>query len=342
MNIFLIPYTWMRHFQVALWLGILTTTAWWLHLEYYLLYDPFWSSEYDGFMWLVTLVFTASGGSILIEGNLRRTKFRWRVIKLLTSIGVSCGLFFLLFMLYDTTIGALFFSVLDLFKTESLQRDVVDTHQIIFQNQFGLFLCAGFCVSVGTLFSRKWKGLHHIGNHIMGGLIAGCLAACVWMFFFYFMADFGNHLYYSGAISSLVFGFGFGLSAWTIPDDLYAGWIRIMSPTRFGHRVPIDAIEGNTKERFIGSYKNGLDAYMPDSEGVMELHISAYVNANQEYFLRGLSQKSTLIKRMLESVRMDYDPRSPQPAETQLYSEDIVVMGEAGKVEFIMLPREEK
>ena len=33
----------------------------------------------------------------------------------------------------------------------------------------------------------------------------------------------------------------FGLGSWSIPDDLYAGWLRILSAQRFGHRVPIDA-----------------------------------------------------------------------------------------------------
>ena len=134
----------------------------------------------------------------------------------------------------------------------------------------------------------------------------------------------------------------FGLSAWTIPDSLYAGWIRILSQTRFGYRVPIDAKPGMAKERFIGSYTNGLDVYLPPQEGVMELHVSAYVDEKQNYYVRGLSQKETILSRFLEKIRMNYDPTSPAPYETKLSSEDRIQLGEHAEVEFIMLPREEK
>jgi len=74
----------------------------------------------------------------------------------------------------------------------------------------------------------------------------------------------------------------------------------------------------------------------------MELHVSAFVESGQKYILRGLSQQATQIKRPLESVNLQYEPQSPQPAETQLYSEDLIYMGTSGVIEFIMLPREEK
>ena len=73
----------------------------------------------------------------------------------------------------------------------------------------------------------------------------------------------------------------------------------------------------------------------------MELHVSAYVEEGQKYIVRGLSQQSTVIKRSLETVQLHYNPQSPQPSETQLYSEDIIYIGAGGVLEFIMLPREE-
>ena len=73
----------------------------------------------------------------------------------------------------------------------------------------------------------------------------------------------------------------------------------------------------------------------------MELHVSAYVEEGQSYIIRGLSQQSTVIKRAMETVHLNYNQQSPQPSETQLYSEDIIYMGSGGVLEFIMLPREE-
>ena len=343
MNIYLIPYTWMRHLQIALWCGIFCITMWWFHLMWFLYIGPFWSSGFDGFFWLCPLVVASSGGSIFLEGSLRRAPLRWRIFKFLTSTGASVCLFFFLYSSYDATLGPLFFSIFDLMKEQSVHVDLTDQHKIAFQNQLGIFLVAGFCTSFGTLIVRKWrgKGLFHIANHLIGGMLAGLSAATVWMFFLNFSPNTGIHLYLSGAFSSLTFGFVFGLSAWTIPDDLYAGWLRVMSPSRFAHRVPIDATQGGTKERFVGSYANGLDLYLPHGEGVMELHVSAYVEDGQRYIIRGLSQQSTVIKRSMETVQLHYNPQSPQPSETQLYSEDLIYMGSGGIIEFIMLPREE-
>jgi hypothetical protein len=340
MNIYLIPYTWMRHLQMAFWCGMFCITAWWCHLMWFLNIGPFWAPSYDGFFWLCPLVGITSGGAILLEGNMRRAPLRWRIFKTLTATGASLGLFYFLFLIYDTTIGPLFFTIFGLIKPEAVKVDLSDAHKIVFQNQLGLFLVAGFCVSFGTLIVRKWKGIFNIGNHILGGLLAGMSAGAIWIFFLYFSPNTGLHLYLSGAFSSLGFGFVFGMSAWPIPDELYAGWLRVMSPSRFGHRVPIDATEG-AKERFVGSYANGLDLYLPSNEGVMELHISAYVEQGQHYIIRGLSQQSTVIKRPLETVQLNYNPNSPQPSETQLYSEDLIYMGSFGVIEFIMLPREE-
>jgi hypothetical protein len=308
---------------------------------WFLYMGPFWSPDFDGFFWLCPLVLASSGGSIFLEGSLRRAPLRWRILKFLTSVGSAFALFYFLFLIYDATIGPIFYMIFDIVKEESNNIDLTDPHKIVFQHQLGLFLVAGFCTTFGTLIVRKWKGMFHVGNHIIGGLLAGLSAGTVWMFFLNFSPSTGVHLYLSGAFSSLTFGFVFGLSAWTIPDELYAGWLRVMSPSRFAHRVPIDATEGGTKERFVGSYANGLDLYLPQGEGVMELHVSAYVEEGQNYIIRGLSQQSTVIKRSMETVQLHYNPQSPQPSETQLYSEDLIYMGSGGVLEFIMLPREE-
>ena len=50
----------------------------------------------------------------------------------------------------------------------------------------------------------------------------------------------------------------------------------------------------------------------------MELHTSFRVDESQRYYLRGLSVYPTRMKRFLEWVRLDYDPKSPVPVETHL------------------------
>ena len=78
------------------------------------------------------------------------------------------------------------------------------------------------------------------------------------------------------------FGFTFGLSTRTIPDDLYVGWIRVLKGARFGHRIPIDAKEDKPKERFIGAYPNGLDLFFPVEETVQPLHASIVHEPDEE------------------------------------------------------------
>jgi hypothetical protein len=152
---------------------------------------------------------------------------------------------------------------------------------------------------------------------------------------------FGYHLYWAGAASSLFFGFIFGFCTWAIPDSLYAGWLRVLSHNRFGHRVPIDAKQGGAKERFVGHYPNGLDLFLPYEDGVMELHVSVFVDSNQNYFIRGLSQQNTGVKRFLERFQLDYNELQPAPYETKVSSGDRIRIGDGTEIEFIMLPREE-
>ncbi len=346
MNIFLVPYTWLRHLQTAFWCGIFSLLAWWVYISWFLLLGPFWSPSMDGYVWCNTLVVFTAMGAVLCEGSLRRSPLRWRLLKLATAGGVGFLSNFILFFLYKGFLGSLVFSLLNIIKPlvggDVVDIELGDPHRIIFQHQLTLFVLSGLSVSIGTLFARKWDGWVHVANHLLGGVFSGLALAATWAYFLYFAPSYGSHLYFSAAIGSLMFGLVFGLSAWTIPDSLYAGWIRVLSPTRFGYRVPIDAKPGMAKERFIGSYTNGLDIYLPPQEGVMELHISAYVDEKQRYYVRGLSQKETILSRFLEKIRMNYDPASPAPFETELSSEDRVQLGEQAEVEFIMLPREEK
>jgi hypothetical protein len=177
--------------------------------------------------------------------------------------------------------------------------------------------------------------------HIGGGGAASMLAAAVWHTFGHYSDLFGD-LYVAGAAAALVWGFVHGLLCWGLPDDLYAGWVRVLSHDRYGVRIPLDSQAG-TVERFVGHFPRGLDLYLPVERGVAELHASFLADENQRYSVRGLSVSPTVTKRFLERIDLRYDERRPAPFETELSMEDRVLLGEKGLVvlEFVLLPREE-
>ena len=118
----------------------------------------------------------------------------------------------------------------------------------------------------------------------------------------------------------------------------------MLTPNRFGRRIPIDAPERTAKERFVGHFPRGLDLFLPVDDGVQELHLSVTVDDKQRYTARGLSQHPTMVRRMLQRIDLRYDPRRPTPVETSLSSGDRIILGEGetrSEVEFILLPKEE-
>ena len=150
-------------------------------------------------------------------------------------------------------------------------------------------------------------------------------------------------LYWAGAVMFSVAGASFGLAVRTIPDDLYVGWVRILTGSRFGHRIPIDAKDKRPKERFIGSYPNGLDMFFPFEEHVQPLHGSiVHLPQNNSYTLRGLSQHHIKMIRLLEWAKLNYNPTSSVPLEVELGNGDRVELGDHVTVEFLILPREER
>jgi hypothetical protein len=85
--------------------------------------------------------------------------------------------------------------------------------------------------------------------------------------------------------------------------------------------------------------------FLPAERGVAELHASFVSDGNHHYAVRGLSQQPVNLKRFLERVDLRYDPKRPSPLETELASEDIVILGQgpnATELEFILLPKEER
>ena len=179
-------------------------------------------------------------------------------------------------------------------------------------------------------------------DHVFAGPAAALVGASVWHLFAHiFIKD----MFLATALGFSSFGATFGLLAWGVPSELYAGWIRILSAHRFGHRIPIDTPDGGPVERVLGHYPRGLDLWVGAEHGVAELHASFVVDQTGGYAVRGLSQQPMSLKRSLESIDLAYEPASPVPLETDLRMEDRVVIGPKNNhtlVEFILLPKEER
>jgi hypothetical protein len=229
-------------------------------------------------------------------------------------------------------------------------------------------LAAGFAAGFGPLAVRRfhawltrnwaWGGRDPTGPqpapswlefagtvfaHLGGGSVAGAVAAIAWHVPAYYSAIQGE-LYVASALASFSFGFLHGLLVWPLPDDLYAGWIRVLSYERYGLRIPVPHADGTPAERFVGHFPRGLDLYLPADVGVAELHLSFTKGRGDLYTVRGLSIAPTLVKRFLERIDLRYDPRRPAPLETPLHMEDRVLIGDKAQteIEFLMLPKEER
>jgi hypothetical protein len=334
-NIFLIPYTWMRHLSVAFVCAAAGLIAWWLVLSAAVLL-PVWTVDWDGCVYLATLCAFTGGASTLCEASLRRESVVKRVGKTVGSAMVSGILATLGYWAWHAAVGPLILS-------DQAAADLTEPTLVSLRYRLAAFALAGMQAGVGPLVFRRLKGFF---AHIGAGLVAGLAAAAAWYAFGYskFILGFSDN-YFASAMGAMVFGGVFGLFAWGIPDSLYAGWVRVVSETRHGRRIPVDAPDGNPRERFIGHFPRGLDLFLPAEEGVTELHVSLMVNRRQEYRGRGLTLKPTLVRRFLERIDLRYDARRPAPLETKLSSGDRFVLGDPKDptvLEFVMLPREER
>ena len=335
MNIFLIPYTWPRLFMMALWCGAAGLLAWWAVLSWFVLIGPFWGPQWDGPFLMCSISGAIAGASILGEGNLRRRKLMSRIWRLLLVIAMAMTMTMLWYWLWHKI-------SLAIIVPEAYQADAMDSSLVSLRYRIGAFGMAGTMTGLSCLIGRAPDGLSGMANHFFGGLTSGLTAAVVWhLFNDLIVAD----LYLSGAAMALSWGFTFGLLTWGIPDELYAGWLRVLSYRRYGHRIPIDATEIGPKERFVGHFPRGLDMFLGADDGVMEMHVSVAVDKKQRYWLRGLSLQPTMLRRFLERVDLRYDARRPAPLETRLRSGDHIEIGDgssSAQLEFLMLPREEQ
>ncbi|MCP4807568.1 MAG: hypothetical protein GY913_28660 [Proteobacteria bacterium] len=332
MNIFLVPYTWLRHFQVAIFTGAAAMVAWWVVLTWMVVVGPQWSIGYDGMVLLVAVVAASSGSATLAEGTLRRLHPAWRVSRTALSAAISGGMTAAWYLMWHNV-------TMPVLMPEILEADYTDPSLVSLRYRSGIFVMAGLTSSLGPLIVRKGA---FILDHLLAGICAGMAFGAAWH-----VSNFTAFydLYLAGAFGAFAMGGTLGLLAWGIPDELYAGWLRVLKGSRYAHRIPIDALERSHKERFLGHFPRGLDMWLPVEEGVLELHASVVVDAEQNYRARGLTLHSVRVKRFLESIDIRYDPRRPAPLETRLTPGDRLVLGEgkhAVELEFLMLPREEK
>lgn len=331
-NIFLLPYTWTRHFAMALWCGAAGLLAWWFGLTWITQVGPSWPPEWDGPILFCTISAAVSGASLLAEGNLCRLPLWKRLSRMFLGMGISIAMTFAWYWGWHKVALAVLF-------TGDQEPDALDSSLVSLRYRVGVFLFAGFASAIGPMIVRK--GLNW-GTHLLSGAAAGLAAAAAW---FAFNQAFFRDLYLGGMAMGVAWGFVFGLLAWPIPDELYAGWIRVLSGARFGRRIPVDARDGSARERFVGHFPRGLDLFVPLDEGVLELHLSVAVDDKHVYKARGLSLHPTVVRRFLERINLQYDPRRPAPLETKLSSGDRITLGQGAQsadLEFLMLPKEEQ
>lgn len=371
MNIVLIPHNWTRHVAVAFYTGAVPVVIWWILLNWLIALGPtlyeqnlLWSPSAEG---PILFGFMAAGIAwvhISAEAGLRRRALMWKVmLPLLASVLAMVFAILgsvLVEVLTPLLVGAVF---------EGYGALYSDPHTVTLRHRILEFLLAGWSVGVSTLLVRGVWGFTgalakyipdsakpfieipenparisfmQAFNHLFAGMTAALLGGAVWHLLAHVVF---RDMYLATAIGFSVWGFTYGLLAWGVPGNLYAGWIRILSDHRYGHRIPIDRPEGGPVERVAGHYPRGLDLWVGAEHGVAELHASFVADGEGGYAVRGLSQQPMRVKRSLEAIDLSYDAASPVPLETDLRMEDRVYVGpgkNATVVEFILLPKEER
>lgn len=338
MNIYLVPYNWTRMVVCTVAVGGNALVAWLVFLHLRIWAGPtlfewglLWSRGLEGPLLLAFIACGISAASVYTEHALRRTALPTRVI--MTGIAVGVTLVF-------TLIGYGFFQLMiTLFAAKEMKDIVADPSLTSHRHHLMMWVSAGFATGLGPLAARRFQGFF---NHIGGALAAAAAGAAVWQYLGYHML---GDLYLAAGLGAFTWGALHGLLVWGVPDELYAGWVRVISPYRYGYRIPVDRVEGGPSERFIGHFPRGLDLFLPVDQGVAELHTSFVVDQEQTYAVRGLSVQPTTVRRFLERIDLRYDRTRPAPLETELRSEDIVSMGDGATetfVEFVLLPKEER
>lgn len=337
-NIFLIPYTAWRHLTMGLWCGVAGLVSWWLVLTAIVVGGADWPPSWDGPVLMCAVSTGVAVASMVGEVNLRRLPVLGRLWRVALTGGLA-----VVFTLAWYGLWSLLGSKL-LFSGAAFAEDAADASLVSLTFRAGAFAVGGLGAGCATGIVRKGRG---IVSHMAGGTASGLAAGVVWHLLGSNLtaAISTGDLYLAGAGMGLTWGVLFGLLTWGIPDELYAGWLRVLSPYRYGRRIPVDSLDGRPKERFVGHFPRGLDLYLPLEEGVQEMHVSVAMDREQRYRARGLTLQPTKVRRFLERIDLRYDPARPAPLETRLSSGDRLLLGEGegqAELEFIMLPKEEQ
>ena len=328
MNIFLIPYTWYRHLAMAFWCAAWGLMVWAVLLTAFVKLPLTWHPSMDGSIVICTMAGGISFASIAGEAALRRRSVFSSLWRLVLATSVTVGIALAGYWFFTQVVHRMLFS-------DQAALDAVDPSLVSLRYRVGVFLLAGVASGVGPLMLRKFRGWF---SHLLGGASAGLAGGITWH-----LLNHGSDLFYAGAGLGVAWGFVHGLLCWGLPDELYAGWLRVMSRTRHSRRIPIDSLDGEPSERFVGHFTRGLDLFLPADDEVMEMHLSVAVDEEQRYSARGLSLQPTRVRRFLERINLSYDARRPTPLQTRLSSGDRIELGDAGtELEFLMLPKEER
>lgn len=371
MNIFLVPHNGTRHVVVAFLTGAVPLMIWWFFLNWIVVLGPMlfeqgllWDPAAEGTLLFSFMAAGLAGAHISAECGLRRRALAWKIILPLLSGFIAMLLTVLLVL--ATELGTPFVVGL---VSEPLGVLLADPSTATFRFRVLEWVLAGGSVGLATLLVRGlWSFVGSLApyiperlsallelpanpprlsiwmalEHMFGGVASALIGASVWQLFAHLII---KDMYLASALGFTTWGFVFGLVSWGVPSDLYAGWIRVLSAHRYGHRIPIDTPDGGVVERAVGHYPRGLDLWIGANHGVAELHASFVRATDGTYTVRGLSQQPIRLKRSLESVDLAYEPSSPVPLETDLRMEDRVILGPKGNqtvFEFIMLPKEER
>lgn len=368
MNIYLVPYTALRHWVLGFTLGAVGLCAWWWAAFLWLAAGPWlyvnagwtWPRWFEGPLYLGSVVAFVAFASVFVEGALRRRALRWRVFWAAFGAGIS---------VFGSWVGLTMFRwMMPLFTSDPTAELLADPSFVTLRFRLGAWGIAGLWSGLGPFLARRlhaamtrrwnrfgrdptgaqaspswleWAGI--LFAHAGGGAVAGAFGATCWYVPGYY-GDLEGDLYLAAACGAGAFGVLHGWLVWPIPEELYAGWVRVLSYERYGLRIPVPHVDGKPAERFVGHFPRGLDLYLPADRGVAELHASFVADAERRYAVRGLSIEPTVVKRLLERIDLRYDVRRPAPLETQLQMEDKVFLGPDREIviEFLMLPKEER
>jgi len=324
---------------MAFWCASAGLLAWWVVLTLLVVFNVDWPPTWDGPVLMVAISCSVCAASTLGEANLRREAIWRRLLRVLVGVLVSGAVTLAYYFIWHALVGVIL--------SGDMLLDSQDPSLVSLSFRLGAFAMGGLGCGTGAMAVRWFR---EPISHLAGGLAAGLFAGCAWFLTGLPTEDTvlgftpQRDLYLAGAVLGTTWGFMYGLLTWSIPDELYVGWLRVLTDRRFGRRIPVDAPDRSAKERFVGHFPRGLDLFMPVDDGVQELHFSVTVDEEQRYTARGLSQQPTLVKRLLQRVDLRYDPRRPTPVETTLRSGDRVVLGQgeqSTELEFILLPKEE-